>query len=120
MKIEEQGIISAPDDIQMISVYNSNAYIQISGIGKFEEIKVINNYNTNVLQILERLPDNKKWAVAEHQIPNNTDAVAAQIIRGDAKAISDGSFKDDLGTSACLLLGTNDTNSCLGLNLVPG
>ena len=112
MKIADQGIIVAPVDLQMITVYKSHAHIQISGIGSFEEVEPNNNCSTNVSQLLERLPDNEKWAGAEHHIPDNAAAVASQIIRGDAKAISDGSFKDELGTAACLLLGTNEGDSC--------
>jgi hypothetical protein len=58
VKIADQGIIVAHDDLQMITVYKSHEHIQISGIGMFEEVEPINNCSTNVLQLLDRLPDN--------------------------------------------------------------
>ena len=46
--------------------------------------------------------------------------VAAAILRGDARAISDGSYKDGHGTSAFVLHGDCPTKTINGRNVIPG
>ncbi len=50
---------------------------------------------------LEKQAD--KWAVDTVHDRDNGTAFAAAILRGEAKAVSDGSFKNEQGTSASIL-----------------
>jgi hypothetical protein len=55
-------------------------------------------------------------------VVDNGRSFAAAILRGEAKAVSDGSFKDSMGTSASILYHShaNDPNRMVGVNAVPG
>ena len=53
---------------------------------------------------------------------DNGVSIAAAIIRGDARAVSDGSFKNAMGTSASILFHTKSTDPrrIISVNSVPG
>jgi hypothetical protein len=44
-----------------------------------------------------------KWSVQSADVVDNGRSIAAAIIRGSARAVSDGSFKNVIGTSASIL-----------------
>ena len=52
-----------------------------------------------------------------HQVGGN---VAAAILRGDARAVSDGSYKQKHGTSAFVLHGDSHFKAIRGRNVIPG
>jgi hypothetical protein len=55
-------------------------------------------------------------------IVDNGRYIAAAIIRGDARAFSDGSFKYEIGTSVSILFHTKskDPQCIISVNSVPG
>jgi hypothetical protein len=66
-------------------------------------------------------PQPDQWAIAEwdHQQANLPQLVQ-DIKQGTASAVSDGSYKNNNGTSAFLLCAADVTNCIIGVNAVPG
>jgi hypothetical protein len=54
------------------------------------------------------------------RITDNGQTIAAAIQQGTAVAVSDGSLKLNLGTSAFIICGPNFTHSIVGVNVLPG
>jgi hypothetical protein len=69
---------------------------------------------------LHLLPSSSKWAIQRVKITDNGQTIATAIQQGTAVAVSDGSLKLNLGTSAFVICGPNDTHSIVGVNVVPG
>jgi hypothetical protein len=70
---------------------------------------------------LHLLPSSSKWAVQRVKITDNGQTIATTIQQGTAVAVSDGSLKLNLGTSAFIICGPNDTHhSIVGVNILPG
>jgi uncharacterized membrane protein YjjB (DUF3815 family) len=69
---------------------------------------------------LHLLPSSSKWAIQIVRIMDNGQSIAAAIQQGTAVAVSDGSLKLNLGTSAFIICGPNDTHSIVGVNVVHG
>ncbi|MGL4352199.1 MAG: hypothetical protein ACRCT2_16895, partial [Plesiomonas shigelloides] len=69
---------------------------------------------------LSRLPKGAQWAVRTVRINDNGNAIAAAIRARTAVAVSDGSLKNNLGTSAFVLVGDTDEGCITGANQVPG
>jgi hypothetical protein len=69
--------------------------------------------------VLDSLPASSKWALSEFALPSDLSSIIRALSTGTARAISDGSFKDEFGTSALTVVDDADT-SILGLNIVPG
>jgi hypothetical protein len=63
-----------------------------------------------------------KWSVQSADVVDNGRVIAAAIIRGSARAVSDGSFKNAMGTSASILVHSKatDLNRLISVNSVPG
>jgi hypothetical protein len=63
-----------------------------------------------------------KWAVDSVHVIDNGRSLAAAIMRGDARAVSDGSFKNAMGTSLSTLFhfSAKDPNRIVSVNAVPG
>jgi hypothetical protein len=66
------------------------------------------------------LPTADQWAIKEFFSIDDGRNVAAAIIQGTAKAVSDGSFKDEFGTSAFVVIGSDNSLRVGGVNAVPG
>jgi hypothetical protein len=68
-----------------------------------------------------RLPASERWALHQTTHIDNGASLAAAIIRRNATAVSDGSYKDQLGTSATILRSPGDRSAAiLSVNRVPG
>jgi hypothetical protein len=61
-----------------------------------------------------------RWTVAVLDHSNQGRLVAQAIIQGSAWAISDGSFKDEMGTSATVLYGIDKSKHIISVNDIPG
>ena len=63
-----------------------------------------------------------RWAVESVSIKDNGRSLAAAILQGKARAVSDGSFKNAMGTSSSILFHSraNDPNRIISVNAVPG
>jgi hypothetical protein len=71
------------------------------------------------LDLLKKLD---KWSVQSADVVDNGRSIAAAIIRGSTRAVSDGSFKNAMGTSASILFHSKatDPNRLISVNSVPG
>jgi ribonuclease HI len=74
------------------------------------------------VEALEREKPLDKWAIDTLHERDNGTALAAAILRGEAKAVSDGSFKNAQGTSASILFheSSKEPNRIVSVNSVPG
>jgi hypothetical protein len=75
-----------------------------------------------ILSITDLIQDNAdKWAIHTLHCPENGSPVAQAIIRGNAIAVCDGSYKDHFGTAAFVLQNRNNqTSRVLGAHVSPG
>ena len=71
-------------------------------------------------EIIDSLPTADRWAIDSFQTSDNGQALAMAIITGQATAVSDGSYKSSLGTSAFILRGAQRKLGFMGTNVVPG
>jgi hypothetical protein len=76
----------------------------------------------NSMEVLrQQEPQQDQWAIAEwdhHQA--DLSKLASDIKQGTATAVSDGSYKNNNGTSAFLLCAETVDNCIIGVNAVPG
>jgi hypothetical protein len=70
--------------------------------------------------LLEALPSNERWAIDDLELQDNGEILAAALAGNYAIAVSDGSYKDNFGTSAFVLEGRTKEGRILGQNCVPG
>ena len=68
---------------------------------------------------ISALPPLDQWASTKHEITDGHD-LACGISQGTATAISDGSYKQNYGTSCTILQGTNQSQCIICINAVPG
>jgi hypothetical protein len=59
-------------------------------------------------------------AIAELDVDGNGGAIAHALIKGTAIAVSDGSFKNQQGTSAFIIEGASAKGRLVGVNVIPG
>jgi hypothetical protein len=72
--------------------------------------------------LLTTAPPLDCWAAGLIHVVDNGRLFAAAILRGEARAVSDGSFKNEMGTSASVLYHSTskDPNHMVGVNAIPG
>jgi hypothetical protein len=75
---------------------------------------------TTLYAAVAALPANSKWSIDHLDVQDNGQAFATAIIMGQATAISDGSYKDRVGTSASMLHGSSRSHVIASVNVVPG
>jgi hypothetical protein len=74
-----------------------------------------------ILSIKDIIHNNNKSAIRTLHCPENCSTVAQAIIRGNAIAVCDGSYKDHFGTAAFVLQSRNNkTSHILGAHVTPG
>ena len=79
------------------------------------------NTPQSLSQAIASLCTQEAWALEDITIPEDEGAhIAAAIIMGTARAVSDGSLKHHHGTSAFTLQGYDSTKKIEGANRVPG
>jgi len=71
-------------------------------------------------EALESLPHSCHWSVQHAEIADEGRAIAAAIRAGAAVAVSDGSLRYTLGTSAFVIKGMDSAHRIVGYNRVPG
>ena len=71
-------------------------------------------------QAIEREPITANWAVKSLHVSDNGSYVAEAIKNHTALAVSDGSLKMDLGTSAFIIVGETNDHCIRAVNMVPG
>ncbi len=77
-------------------------------------------HSTNLHSILALRSDGFRWAITEFDIEDNGAAIAQALIQGTAIAVSDGSFKNQQGTSAFVIDGKSAVGRLVGVNVIPG
>jgi hypothetical protein len=75
-----------------------------------------------ILSIMDLIQDDNKWAICTLYCPEkNGSTVAQAIIRGNAIAVCNGSYKDHFGTIAFVLQnGNSQTSHILRAHVIPG
>jgi hypothetical protein len=74
-----------------------------------------------ILSITNLIHDNNKWAIRTLHCPENGTTVAQAIMRGNAIAVCNGSYKDHFGTAALVLQnGNSQTSRILRAHVTPG
>ena len=121
---QEHMAPSFPADSVMASVSRTRAGIRLTGLNLSPPTASVPQgpTPTTILDALNNCPDLDKWAVQSVDVVDNGRSIAAAIIRGDARAVSDGSFKNEMGTSASILFHTRSTDPyrIISVNSVPG
>ena len=69
---------------------------------------------------VQMLPETDRWAVEYLFSENDGQSIAMEISMGTAIAVSDGSYKDNFGTSAFIFDGLYTTSRITGRNRIPG
>jgi hypothetical protein len=112
---------SPVDSVPITVTKNSNdASVSITGMGRFDDMEPHAEHPTSLSDALDQHVQADKWAVDKIDCGDGGRNVALAIINGTAKAISDGSFKDSMGTSASILYGNDPTSKITTVNGVPG
>jgi hypothetical protein len=94
--------------------------MQITGLGEFADALPEPAHPTTVEEALLLRSRGDRWAVDVLDNNDNGLSVAKAILKGTARAISDGSFKDQLGTSSTVIYGEEEHNRMISVNTVPG
>jgi ribonuclease HI len=71
-------------------------------------------------ETIQALPEQIKWSILNHQASDEGEHIAAALINNTAIAVSDGSFKDNKGTSGWIVEGDTQAGRIIGWNMVPG
>ena len=76
---------------------------------------------TTLAEQLQQVHPSLQWAIEDISLPaDNGEEIANAILTGGGRCMSDGSLKDDFGTSAFTVLLKNVKNRYEGQNRVPG
>jgi hypothetical protein len=109
----------------MASTSCSLTYIRLTGTNE-SQVRALpptgETHPCTVLGVLDQRQEQDKWPVQLVDVVDNGLSIAAAIICGDARAVSDGSFKNEMGTSASILCHTRskDPQRIISVNSVPG
>jgi hypothetical protein len=109
-----------PSDAAPISVSRRDNHIYISGIGAFDYEIPVSEHPSTIADALLQLPRADQWAAKSVDCSDNGRCLAMAILNGTARAISDGSFKDKMGTSASVLYGSDPSKRIMCVNAPPG
>ena len=74
----------------------------------------------SIQMAITQLPPEQKWSIHKLKAPDGGLEIAHAISTGTAVAVSDGSLKSNVGTSAFILVGPSDAGQIVGVNQVPG
>ena len=115
---------TVPADAVMASVSRTPLCVRVTGLNLSPALAstALTENQPTILGALDQRPLQDKWSVQSSDIVDNGSFIAAAIIRGDARAVSDGSFKNEMGTSASILFHSRskDPRRILSVNYVPG
>ena len=75
---------------------------------------------TNLVDRLQEGDPSRTWATRDCVVDDNGNAFAEALRRGDAVAVSDGSFKGTFGTSASVLQGADGSGRMVVMAVAPG
>ena len=109
---------SLPENVFRATVYKLHNHWICSGFQ--EQIPRHSPHITTILDRIQFLPPSIRWSIAEFWATDNGEHIAQAIIKGNAIALSDGSFKNQRGASAWVIEGDNEIGRIKGWNMVPG
>ena len=115
------AVIRLPADMIRADITPVDDKLLLISIGPHLEIPVPDP-PTSVEDVLSQVPLGDRWAVDKVFLTKGDYAYLAQAIsQGTCLAISDGSFKNNIGTSACLLEGMDKAkHRIMAINSIPG
>ena len=104
-----------PLDAERITVTHTPTFVRCQGSQP-------STYKTELQKtIREYVSDQDQWAIRCFECTQNGAIIAQSIIRGNAIAICDGSYKDHFGTAAFVIQQGNSKEArILGANVTPG
>ena len=113
-----------PDDVLMTTIATmANSIVMVTGSANLpprSAVTPLTYHDKSIDEILNLVPEDDTWAVDIFHSPDECMDLAMGIIKGNATAVSDGSFKDHMGTSGFVLRGSNKEIVSTGANTVPG
>ena len=108
----------------MASIVRTSTGVRITGINEVPPSAppITAVPPATILEALDQRDVYDKWAVQSVDSVDNGRSLAASILRGDARAVSDGSYKNNMGTSSSILFHTKSTDPLriISVNSVPG
>jgi hypothetical protein len=121
---QEHTAPTSPADGVLATISRTRDGVPIKGVNPLSP-GVINQAETTLCSIRAALDLRKKldkWSVQSADVGDNGRSIAAAIIQGSARAVSDGSFKNAMGTPASILFHSKatDPNRLISVNSVPG
>lgn len=94
---------------------------QSLGCSGFHHLIPVTPFNPATLQdCIQALPSNIHWSIAEFRATDNGEHIAQAIVHHTAIALSDGSFKNQRGSSAWVVKGESEIGCIKRWNMVPG
>ena len=76
---------------------------------------------SSLMEQLALVPDSLQWVIEDVKLPmDGGEAIANAILTGNGQYMSDGSLKDDFGTSGYMAMIPDQKNTYEGKNCVPG
>jgi hypothetical protein len=96
--------------------------LQLTGYSEVEsnQDEVAQLAPITLAQRIQACPENIRWAVERFAVADGGVMLADAIRRGQAVAVSDGSYKDAFGTAAYVLEGVNSDNRLVVVLISPG
>jgi hypothetical protein len=111
---------SRPIDQTPASVDKTKSWVLKVATEELFEAQTTEAASNNVHSILASRPEGFRWAIAEMDVDDNGGAIAHALIKGTAIVVSNGSFKNQQGTSAIIIEGASSEGRLVGINVIPG
>jgi hypothetical protein len=102
--------------------WTGDGILQLTGYSEWERDQDADEQilTSTLKQRISNGDEGWKWAVEKFAVTDGGRALADAIRLGHAIAVSDGSYKDELGTAAYVLEGKTKMNRIVGVLKVPG
>ena len=113
-----------PPDARLASINNmSMGSKTITGLSDRPDLPPVATtpyHSMTIEEILLSRPELDQWSIDAFNTPDDGLSLATGIIQGKSTAVSDGSYKDHVGTSGFILRGADRQLGASGANIVPG
>ena len=97
--------------------YHRSDFLQLSSTGAL--LPDTSDEPTDLYSYIKQLPSGDQWTSSQIEIPDNGLSLAQSLQDSTSTAVSNGSYKDDYGTSCSVFRG-NSTHQIISINLIPG
>ena len=115
-----QDVSDAPNDLQRATIIQRNpSRILCTGWSRDKEIPS-DTPPTSLSELIDSLPESQRWAFEHFKCDDDGKTIAEAIRLGTAVAVSDGSFKNELGSAALVIEGSDSQHRILAGHLTPG